>query len=381
MGRELMSWPPSTKEELEAAIAAGLLGESHFVDLKRELPVAGSNTGMAVDLAAFSVDGGVIFVGVNEGPPPTVHPNNLSGLAERIEQIGSSAVDPPVRIRSVPIETASGVGVLVVIVPPSPMAPHMVDGRYRGRGDKTNYVMGDAEVMRVRGERARHQEDVEQLMAEFAGTALRITGQPALLVIARPVTGSDELVLKCAGDDPLVWITRILLKGPLSRPLRQHWGPDFLDGLPVEHRANGWAIKREPRDGTTTLDLEIHEDGILRLRAGPLDYAVEGGRGPVNDIAINGLVKRVVLAAAAIGATCNHFGSWDFAVTVMALMNRRAESTRRRLAVEMPPYSEEVYVETITATYEEIAADPDSVVGRLLGRLNRAFGGPGAIIP
>jgi hypothetical protein len=77
------SWPATSAAQLDTAIDNGLLVESHFVDLKRELPAAPRNQGIAVDLAAFSVDGGVVFVGVDEATsPPSVSPVSLSGLAE-----------------------------------------------------------------------------------------------------------------------------------------------------------------------------------------------------------------------------------------------------------------------------------------------------------
>jgi len=371
------AWPPTTMAQLDGAIKNGLLVESHFVDLKREIPAAPRNQKTATDLAAFSVDGGVIFVGVDEATsPPSISPVLLSGLAERIEQIGLSTVDPAVRIRTHEIELGAGAGVLVVIVPPSPFAPHMVDGQYRGRADKTNYVMNDAEVMRVRAERLEELDDIEELLRRFAESKMRAMGSgPLLLAVARPLGGRPDLLLKCAGADPFGWIARVLLKGPLSRRLSQFWSPDFVDGLPVAPRADGWAITRN------RLDLEVHEDGVMRLRSGDLDYSVSDDQKTVNDVAINGLVKRLVMAAGEIGANCNHFGSWDFAVSVVPLLNRLAESARRQPVTPMPPYSEEAYVESASATYEELRADPDGVVNRLLGRLNRSFGGAGVIIP
>jgi hypothetical protein len=87
------------------------------------------------------------------------------------------------------------------------------------------------------------------------------------------------------------------------------------------------------------------------------------------------------MSAGEIGAECSHFGAWEFAVSIVPLLNRRAESARRRLVTPMPPYSEQVYWESASATYEELRAEPNAVVDRLLGRLNRSFGGAAAIIP
>lgn len=120
-------WPPTTRADLELALTNGLLEEGHFPDLKRELPPAGRNAGIAADLAAFSVDGGAICFGLDESTfPPTITPTPLKAAAERIEQVGLASVDPPVRVRSHRIEMEpSGHGVLVVVVPPSANAPHM----------------------------------------------------------------------------------------------------------------------------------------------------------------------------------------------------------------------------------------------------------------
>ena len=317
------AWPPTNRAQLDTAITNGLLVESHFVDLKRELSAAPKNRNIAIDLAAFSIDGGIIAVGVDESTSPvSIRPATLSGVAERIEQIGLSTVDPPVRVRTHAIEIGPGTGVLVVIIPPSPLAPHMVDHQYRARGDKTNYVMSDAEVWRVRDELREHEAEINQLLEGFARSVMPSMGNgPFLFMMARPVSGRSDMLLTCAGSNPFDWITRELLSGPLSQSLSTRWAPDFLDGLPVEPRADGWAITRQE---ISTLDIEIKEDGTLRLRAGELDVPLISAPTSVNDIAINGLVKRVVMTAGAISRACSHFGSWDFAVTLHPLRGRRS---------------------------------------------------------
>jgi hypothetical protein len=59
----------------------------------------------------------------------------LAGLADRIDQIARDKVRPSLTIRSHPIENPDtpGVGCLLVHLPPSPHAPHMVDYTYYGR--------------------------------------------------------------------------------------------------------------------------------------------------------------------------------------------------------------------------------------------------------
>src|SRR5687768_9667509 len=100
----MASWPPTNRTDLEVAIANGLLTETHFLDLKRELPAPPKNQGIAADLASFSIDGGLIFVGIDETTQPvTISPVLLDGLAERIEQIGLN-IDPPVKVRTFSIQ-------------------------------------------------------------------------------------------------------------------------------------------------------------------------------------------------------------------------------------------------------------------------------------
>jgi len=76
------------------------------------------------------------------------------------------------------------------------------------------------------------------------------------------------------------------------------------------------------RDAPQNLDLEVHEDGVLRLRCSAL-FADRGSEATINDIAINGLVKRVILAAAQLSTTCSYFGSWGFAISPNPPMSRR----------------------------------------------------------
>jgi hypothetical protein len=282
----------------------------------------------------------------------------------------------------------SGHGVLVVVVPPSANAPHMAGASYRGRGDRTNYVLSDAEVRRVQGDLAAARDDVEDDLTSFAQDVMRRHGDhTVLLIVARPSPTRETLLLDCAGPDPLTWIARALLEGPLTRPLTFRFGPDFSRGLEVEPCAGGWAIHRSGLVSNARVDLVVikfNEDGGIRLEASGLDDENASPR-MVQDPAINGLVLRVLLAASEVGQRCSHFGTWTFALSVGPLRGSIAWSAHvvpdPRLRVTIPPYAEDFYVQTAAATYEELAADPSAIRERLLGRLNRAFGGPRTVKP
>ncbi|MET9318313.1 ATP-binding protein [Kribbella sp. NPDC003505] len=147
-------WRPSTEKELLAAIEDGLLRETHYLDMKRE---TGSSSGerkeTARDLSSFAVDGGALLVGVEEDKENRtwrLRPQPLEGLAEKLEQIATQLVDPPLFITAdeIPAEADASTGYLFVQVPGSARAPHMVEGIYYGRGDRTRIRLSDAEVVR-----------------------------------------------------------------------------------------------------------------------------------------------------------------------------------------------------------------------------------------
>lgn len=62
-----------TEGDLDQAAANGTLEETHYLDLKRELPTGTSAIkDIAKDIAAFSEDGGLTIIGVDEETSPRV---------------------------------------------------------------------------------------------------------------------------------------------------------------------------------------------------------------------------------------------------------------------------------------------------------------------
>ena len=166
-------WVPESEEELERAIAHGL-EETHHLELKRQLGDGGpANVELARDLAALAVDGGVLLIGVDEGnekQPPRLNPVRLSGLAERIEQVAGTRIDEPIvylQFRVIRSAANAAVGYLAVMVPESSQAPHMVDERYYGRGDRTKRVLTNDEVSRLHAERDREESAIFEALTLY----------------------------------------------------------------------------------------------------------------------------------------------------------------------------------------------------------------------
>ena len=78
-------WIPTTEDELRTALAGRILVEGHYVDFKAQIPPGDKgNLGLAIDLASFAVDSGIIVVGVDESSdPPVAAPIVFAGLKER----------------------------------------------------------------------------------------------------------------------------------------------------------------------------------------------------------------------------------------------------------------------------------------------------------
>lgn len=123
----------------------------------------------------MTVDGGVLFSGLG-GDDPTRpdrrEPFDLTGAAERIDQVAQTGIaEPPViEIHDIASDEQPGTGYLSVVIPAAPRAPHMLtingDNRYWGRGATGNRILSEGEVARLYARREQWEEDRDQLLAQ-----------------------------------------------------------------------------------------------------------------------------------------------------------------------------------------------------------------------
>lgn len=156
-------------EQIEMAATGGLLGERQWIELKQDLgPVKRDvNVELARDLAALSVDGGLLIFGIADDQRVTGC--DPSQLTTRISQVASTGIKPPLSpvIHDPVFDPAGSRAVLVVEVPPSADAPHMVDGRYWGRSSDGKRPLSDAEVRRLLTARAGNESDFQLRLQEI----------------------------------------------------------------------------------------------------------------------------------------------------------------------------------------------------------------------
>lgn len=117
------------------------MAETDSLDFKREQGPKNDNVDTAKDIAAMTVEGGVIVIGIEEDTvdrAADIRPFSLDGIGNRIRQIADTLIFPPpaFEIRAVDVQ-------------PSQVAPHYVAGRFPRRSDATTKTLTEGEISRL----------------------------------------------------------------------------------------------------------------------------------------------------------------------------------------------------------------------------------------
>jgi hypothetical protein len=166
---------------------------------------------------------------------------DLAGRKEYVDQVVRARCDPQVYVQchELPDDQDPSKGVLIIEIPPSDLAPHMVDNAYHGRSDSTKYRLGDAEVERLHALRRSRFRDAEQIIqAEIDRdpTPWDLRQLSHLYVVAEPVASRPDLLEGLIDADELNPLVRGVFRGGPAWPHRG--GPDW-----------SWLSHQEPRAG------------------------------------------------------------------------------------------------------------------------------------
>lgn len=392
-------WTPKSEGDLSAAISGGLLEETHYLDLKEQTdPGKAGNKELARDLASFAVDGGTLIIGIREDKPArTFHlaPQPLKGLPEKVEQVARSLADPPLNVLTEAIEASAndGTGYLIVHIPASAGAPHMVDGRYYGRGDKTKYQMADTEVVRHHVLRkVSETEALELLQQEIDQDPLGEYGEQShFFLVAQPTAGRGDMLLELTSGPN--WQHRLAIVvneayTPELNLILQEFSPNLSDATQGQRRAGGAALAthnlangRQHRPmgqwgGEDALEVQFLEDGGLRLYSSRLsDNPAEsnGGEQALFDAAAVGLTRRMLEVVRLTAEGAGYFGNWSIAVGATRLQGRRRYSGEWAFSGSSA-YSQDTYKQATGATWADLNATPGAITSWLLGSLLRSLG-------
>jgi hypothetical protein len=188
-------WRPKDYADIEAAI--GVIAESPDLDFKRELSKPAD---IAKDIAAMSLQGGVIAYGVDEAAETTVAseitPMPLQQVPEKIQNIVDTAIwpSPTIDIRIITREPADLDGVVLVTVAPSPLAPHYTHDRFPARSSTTTRYLTEREISALYDQRKAAFASAEdrEILADFqhpadAADGLGIDGIGMLRLLVAPL--------------------------------------------------------------------------------------------------------------------------------------------------------------------------------------------------
>lgn len=397
-------WVPSSEADLRAAASAGTLNEtSTRLELKQEIEATeAGRRKLAEELASLAVDGGMVIIGVVDvkhrvdakDPDAALHPIVLTGEPERIELIAATRCDPPLFVRTRPLPSTADAtkGYLVVEIPPSPAAPHMVDGRYWGRGDTTKRRLTDTEVLRLH-ERRRVLEDqaVAALTEYVERDPVKSSGiRPRaghLFYVAQPLAGRPDMLLEVAEDQGhwQQWFINLTRKRANSDPKPgAHFAPNIDSATNMEKRPDGWAgISYDIQgrrvdadvDESHLIEIELTTDGAVRLFCGRgTEVLRETGTVVMFEGLVADLAFRTVCLAADVAEATAYQGDWLIGMAATGIRDARSYELHQSFSPGGLPYPDDDYRWTTRASTAELQDNPRIVAGRIAGRLIRVFG-------
>nr|MDQ3641878.1 ATP-binding protein [Actinomycetota bacterium] len=354
------------------------------------------NVDIAVDVAAMATAGGTLIYGIGEdsNKRPELHPIELAGARERVASIvqASLAEAPALDIRELRLESDPSQGYLVVHVPPSPLAPHMVQvkGHYRyyGRNEAGNYVLPHDQVVALIERRRRLENGWENALEEAIREAPDLSELDDFVpldLVFIPLLG-DEAVLDRAWP---AGVRTELFQAvtEATNALRfAHPGDMTLTSVighgPVR-RVDGWLIYsgfEGPTPSTAyAMQLEVHDSGRMRLFCAGVarTYSTSAHPAPIQTAREYGIARLVAQAAFMAGHLYRRGGYSSYVDGAVSIRNAgKVVSARAHEGLAGPsgwPYAPSDYRRGGRWPAASLEDDPRGVALQLVGPWLRAL--------
>lgn len=273
--------------------------------------------------------------------------------------------------------------VLLVAVPASPSAPHMVDGSYWGRNAVGKRKLTDSEVEQLFAQRRASRDDFRESLRALS---VELDAYPPdkrelahLYVLARPeIPARDGFIHQLEQGNGL---TSAFI-GALRARHTHDSHPNFFDlGRNAPHpdgllRENIVNQNADPRvEELQHFRLLVDSAGAISVASGRGSYPKRDGTSDIDfDYVVEILHQTIALAGYFGRNAMAHDGTWTVGVHLTGLkgaLGRAPSGFRHEVA---RPFATEEYTRICSATTATLADDPIIVVDQLLRDLARGIG-------
>ena len=407
-------FPPRSAAELIQALESGALPhEAAAFDVKAQLPERNKRGDIAVDVAAMATDGGVLIYGVLENKEAgtfSPSPIELAGVQELISEVVMANVRERIEfaVTPLPLDDDSAKGFVLVDVPASLRAPHMVErrGEYRfyGRGPAGNVPLTEAQVAAHYLKRGLAEDEASKAMD------VAIAAMPSYDVIDGERRGNLIAVIKPLISDrnlrERVWATEDLgvaitaLQGAdRALQFRNNRGlrlADMIQGLTVRTTPDGLCVENPPfpRAGGGEMvtshvqRLDVLDEGTLRYFRTRVARKMEVPHVSgflLQEGAVGQLIATLCVLAGWLFNRGGYYGAVDVSV---ALTGIEGAASWEWLGAQIPPppgatnlIDQNEYRDHVRVLMPQLATEPSDIAARLLDRLYRTIRRPNFVDP
>jgi hypothetical protein len=322
----------------------------------------------------------------------TVDPMPLPvGLHETVDAVARSRITPILSVAPflVPDPADTKRGFLVIEVPPSPDAPHMVEGTYWGRSETGKVRLTDVEVERLILARSRRAEYLAHAMTATANADPAPSSQYChFYFTAVPATGWPDMFAGYTRDRASRRrLGQLCIK--LLSEISTTAGAQQRPGVAFEYMISDWRSQKIAAGWLGTWHADAKEDGGRALGVdddGTVRYINLGAsaRFPMNDrvmfvreLSVLFETWDMVRLIAALSDEVGYRGGWLFGVELAHLgghISQVNDPAMGFVAGAGIAWDAADYYRTTKATALEVSEKPKLVAGRLLRQLLRGLG-------